>query len=139
VPSGATAIINVAGTSDSLGGAIYINGSQPSETSDAGADILFNFDDATSISLGGQFTASMLAPFAVVTGNSSIDGTIMAAQIADNGEVHNAEYTGQLPVALTAVTPEPSTLLLLGSGMLGIAGLLQRKKRIGRATPILLR
>jgi choice-of-anchor A domain-containing protein len=130
VPSGATVIINVSGTSDSLGSAIYINGVQPSQTSDAGADVLFNFDDATSVSLGSQFTASMLAPFADVTGNSSIDGTIIAAQIADNGEVHNAEFTGNLP----AVTPEPGSLLLLGTGMMGIVTLMQWKKSMGKGS-----
>jgi choice-of-anchor A domain-containing protein len=129
VPSGATAIVNVAGTSDSLGGAIYINGSQPSETGDAGANILFNFHDATSIWLGSQFTASMLAPFAVVTGNSTIDGSIIAAQISDNGEVHNAEFTGQLP-AIAAVAPEPSGLLLMGSGMIFIAVLALLNRRV---------
>jgi choice-of-anchor A domain-containing protein len=135
VPSGATVIIDVAGTSDSLGGGIYINGVQPSQTSNAGADVLFNFDDATSVSLGGQFTASMLAPFAVVTGNSSIDGTIIAAQIADNGEVHNAEFTGDLPSPPTAAAPEPGSLMLLASGMMGIAGLTLCKRIKDRVSP----
>ncbi len=134
VPNGATVIVNVAGTSDSLGGGIYINGSQPSQTGDAGADVLFNFDDATSVSLGAQFTASMLAPFADVTGNSSIDGTIIAAAIADNGEVHNAEFTGSLPSPPSAVTPEPGGLLLLGTGMLGTAGLMLWKRRTDRVS-----
>jgi choice-of-anchor A domain-containing protein len=128
VPSGATAIINVAGTSDSLGGGIYINGGLPSQTGDAGADVLFNFDDATSVSLNGQFTASMLAPFADVVGNSSIDGTIIAAQIADSGEVHNAEFVGELPNPPAAATPEPGSLVLLGTGMIGIAVLLFSKR-----------
>jgi hypothetical protein len=98
--------------------------------------MIFNFDDATFISLGGQFTASMLALFAVVTGNSSIDGTIIAAQVADNGEVHNAEFTGGLRGVLTAVTPEPVGVLLMGSGMICVAGRMMWKRRIGPVTRI---
>lgn len=123
VPAGSTVIINVSGTSDSLGSAIYINGTQPSETSNAGADILFNFADATSVTLNGQLTASMLAPLAAVSGNSSIDGTIIAAQISDNGEVHNAEFTGSLPPTV----PEPRSLAFVGTGMFLVAALMARR------------
>jgi len=129
VPAGSTVIINVDGTSLTLGGAIYIDGVQVSETSDAGANILFNFDDATSVTLNGQLTASLLAPFATIAGNSSIDGTIIAAAFNDNGEVHNAEFTGNLP-GPPAAAPEPGSLLLLGSGLAAITGLIARKKTL---------
>jgi len=66
----------------------------------------------------------LLAPFAVVTGNSSIDGTIIAAAISDSGEVHNDEFGGNLPSPPTSTTPEPGGLLLLGTGIMGMAGMM---------------
>jgi len=126
VPPGSTVIINVEGTSLTLGGAIYINGVQPSETSDAGANILFNFYDASSVSLNAQLTASLLAPFANITGNSSIDGTIIAAAFNDNGEVHNAEFSGDLPSSV----PEPGSLLLFGTALSGLAFFIARRSRL---------
>jgi hypothetical protein len=70
----------------------------------------------------------VLAPFAIVSGNSEIDGTVIAAQINDNGEVDNAEFTGDLPCPPTSVTPEPSSLFLFATGLLGLAALLRWKQ-----------
>ena len=132
VPSGATVILNVAGTPDSLGGGISINGVQPSQTGAAAADVPVHFAGAASASLDGQFTASLLASLASMTGNPPVHGTIIVHAIADNGVVRNAEFTGDLPSPPTAVTPEPGSLLLLGSGTMGIACLALRKRSMGR-------
>jgi choice-of-anchor A domain-containing protein len=132
VPSGATVILNVAGTPDSLGGGITINGVQPSQTGAAAADVLVHFPGAASASLDGEFTASLLASLASMTGNPPVHGTIIVHAIADNGEVHNAQFPGDLSSPPTAVTPEPGSLLLLGSGTMGIACLVLWKRSIGR-------
>jgi choice-of-anchor A domain-containing protein len=131
VPSGATVILNVAGTPDSLGGGITINGVQPSQAG-AAADVPVHFAGAASASLDGQFTASLLSSLAIMTGNPPVHGTIIVHAIADNGAGHNAEFTGDLPSPPTAVTPEPGSLLLLGSGTMGIACLALRKRSMGR-------
>ena len=131
VPSGATVILNVAGTPDSLGGGITINGVQPSQAG-AAADVPVHFAGAASASLDGQFTASLLSSLAIMTGNPPGHGTIIVHAIADNGAGRNAEFTGDLPSPPTAVTPEPGSLLLLGSGTMGIACLALRKRSTGR-------
>ena len=131
VPSGATVILNVAGMPDSLGG-IYINGVHPSQTGAAAADVPVHFPGAASDSLDGQFTASLLTSLAIMSGNPPVHGTTIVHAIADNGVVHNAEFTGDLPSPPTAVTPEPGSLLLLGSGTMGIACLALRKRSMGR-------
>jgi choice-of-anchor A domain-containing protein len=127
VPTGSTVLINVSGTAITLNNQININGSQLSNTIDAAADVLFNFDAATTVALDAEINGTVLAPLALVTGNQEIAGTLIAAQINDSGEVDNAEYTGNLP-SPPAVTPEPSSLMLFGTGLVGITGLLLRKK-----------
>lgn len=131
VPTGATVIINVAGTSDTLGNAIFVNGVQTHGDSSLNEDILFNFASATSVDLSNALDASVLAPYALLTDNNGqIDGTFIAAQIdiTGNGEAHNVEFTGMLPDP-PAPVPEPGTLALMGTGLLSLAGALNRRIR----------
>lgn len=129
VPAGSTVIINVLGSDPTLGTGIYFNGQQESDSNNDGGDILFNFASATSVTIDGQYDAALLAPFAVLTGGSQMGGTFIAAAIGDTGEVHNLEFEGTLPTdpGTTASTPEPSTLALLGTGVLSLAAAIRRK------------
>lgn len=125
-PAGSTIIVNVAGTNVKLGAGLYYNENQTSGDSSADANILFNFPDAQTVAIDGQFDASILAPFAVLTGNSQMGGTFIAAQIGQTGEVHNIEFTGTLP-STTSPVPEPRSLALMGTGILSLAGLIRRR------------
>ena len=69
VPAGATVIINVDGTSDTLGNAIYVNGVQSHGDSNVNEGILFNFAGATTVDISSGLDASVLAPFALLTDN----------------------------------------------------------------------
>jgi len=128
VPVGSTVIINVDGTNVTLGAGIYFNGVQESDTNDDENMILFNFGQATSVSIDGQLDGAILAPFAILSGDSQMGGTFIAAAIGQTGEVHNDEFDGTLPTAVAA-TPEPGSLALLGTGVLSIVGMARRKRQ----------
>ncbi len=129
-PIGSTIIVNVDGTNVTLGTGLYYNGNQTSGDNAADANILFNFADAQSVTINGQFNASILAPFAILTGNAQMGGTFIAAQIGQTGEVHNVEFTGTLPDdpgTPTVATPEPGTLVLMGTGIMSLAAFVRRR------------
>jgi len=127
VPAGSTVIINVEGANVTLGTGIYVNGNQESDSNNDGGDILFNFANAATVAIDGQLDGAILAPFAVLTGDSQMGGNIIAAQIDETGEVHNLEFEGTLPS--TSATPEPGTLTLMGTGLSLLAGLAGRRSR----------
>ena len=131
-PAGSTTIINVTGPAAAVNdGGLYYNGNQVTGDSQATSNILFNFPQALTVAINSQFSSSVLAPYALLTGNAQMDGTFIAAQVGQTGEIHNVEFTGTLPTSSLAsvVTPEPSTLALAGTGLLAIAGW-KRKRRV---------
>ena len=124
-PVGSTIIINVSGPTAALGTALLYNEEQHSANNSLGSNILFNFSTATSVAINAQFDASILSPFALLTGSSQMDGTYIAAQVGQLGQVHNEEFAGILADPL--VTPEPGTLTLLTTGLAGLTGFFRRR------------
>jgi choice-of-anchor A domain-containing protein len=130
VPPGSTVLINVDGTNVTLGAGIYLNGTQESDQNNDGGDILFNFADATSITINGQLDGSLLAPFAYLSGGSQMAGTFIAASIGPTGETHNLEFNGTVPPTdPVSPVPEPGTLALMGAGMASLAAMLRRRRK----------
>jgi choice-of-anchor A domain-containing protein len=127
-PAGSTIIVNVTGTNLALGTGIYYNENQNSGDSSLNDNILFNFADAQTVTINGQFNASLLAPFAVLTGSAQMGGNFIAAAIGQTGEVHNDEFTGTLPPPpTTSQAPEPGSFVLMGSGLVALAGAMRRR------------
>jgi choice-of-anchor A domain-containing protein len=107
-------IINVIGaTVNDLGSGNFTGGFNSSSTQ---AKIVWNFINATSITINNRFDGVMLAPNAALTNTSEIDGAVGVASVIQNAEIH-------LPLS-TVPTPEP---LAGGMFMLGAMTLLRRR------------
>ena len=106
------------------------NFTEPSSTNfnTAQEDALFNFYDATSVTLGNWKT-SVLAPDADLTiSNGYISGSVFAASFSGGGELHNDNlFNGALPSS----APEPSTwaMMLAGFAGLGFVGFRRSRKQ----------
>jgi choice-of-anchor A domain-containing protein len=132
--TGATIIVNVIGANPVLGNAVMVNGQQESDSNSDNNLILFNFENASTVTVNGQLDASILAPNAVLSGSAQMGGNFIAAKVGLTGEVHNDEWVGSIPNFYTPpanqpdLAPEPGTLTLMGSGVLLLAGLIIRRK-----------
>lgn len=105
------------------------------------ATVLWNFVNATYLTFNNEFGGSVLAPFAAVTNNGPIDGTLVAASYTGNGELHSHPYTGAFPsqsvqtgVGGSVAAPEPTSLALIGSAIGGLALARRRRKRTTNPT-----
>lgn len=110
-------IINVSGTSINWGAGGNFVGNFV--TNNVRARVLWNFYEATSITLNKNFNGALLAPYAHLTNSTSIDGSVGVKSMTLNGEVHQ-------PTSLVPL-PEPSTLVLAAGAFLAVLC-----RRVGR-------
>lgn len=109
--NGATSIVvNVSGTDIN-----WNNGSMVGNWLSQGvrATTIWNFFEAQTINLQRNFNGAILAPFAHLTNNTAIDGSVFVESMAATGEVHLPNYSGYIPSPGTAV---------VAAGLLGLAG-----------------
>lgn len=96
----------------------FSNGIQNNESK-----FLFNFYEATSLTLNSNFRGAVFAPFATVNqSGSNIDGTVVSASLTQGAEIHDVRFESYLPFE---VVPEPGTVLLTCAG----AVLMCRRRR----------
>ncbi|MBX3410943.1 MAG: choice-of-anchor A family protein [Phycisphaeraceae bacterium] len=94
-------IVNVTGASVLHNGGNFVGG----WTSQfARAHAMWNFVDATSITVDRAFYGAMLAPGAAITNSTVIEGSVFASSMIQNGEVHLPNYQGFIPAPGAAVT-----------------------------------
>jgi choice-of-anchor A domain-containing protein len=99
-------IINVAGS--------FVEPSGANWNAPALQDVLFNFYDATTVTLN-NWQASVLAPDAALNiASGNIQGFVYADTFGGGGELHNDPFTGSLPVS------EPGAFAIFGLGLVGL-------------------
>ncbi len=101
-----------------------------------GSKAIWNFYNATDLTIYNQFGGSVLAPNAHLSNYNNIEGTVVAGSLSQYGEIHLQPITHPLlppplvpPPPLSAV-PEPGTLALLFAA-LGALALGRRQKALG--------
>ena len=133
-----TAIVNVSGTS------ITLNDNFLGGTNNLGQNVIWNFPDATDLTLTTAFGGSILAPNAAAHTYNYIQGSAVFGSLVQDGEMHVGTYGGSYctppPSASSSTSggsssggtdvPEPGMLLLFGAG---IAGLVYWRRRRPKA------
>lgn len=121
-----TIIFNISGDGDYKWLANSIGGMNASVND----NLIWNFSDATSLSIDRMSHGSILAPFAELSNKADIEGSIVAGSFKQGGQVHLGTYDGNFEVP---AAPEPGTwaMLILGFGIVGHA--LRRRRSTDKA------
>lgn len=112
-----TIIINVTGSS-------YVDTTNFNANQFLNTHIIWNFIDATSLSFQG-WHGTVLAGGASVTNSSAMEGTLYALNFTGNGELHDYNFAGTIPVMSV---PEPESYAMMLAG-LGLLSLVARKRK----------
>jgi PEP-CTERM motif len=84
----------------------------------------------TSVTVGAN---GSLVFFGTLTGGSTASYVLTPVAPGGLGTTPDGSFTSTLTVPAVSPTPEPSSLILLGTGLVGAAGLMFRKRRAVKA------
>lgn len=101
-----TVVINVAGTNINYNGGNMVGGFNVGNAS----KIIWNFFEATNLSINRNFFGAILAPKATLSNSTAIEGSVFTDTFNQNGEVHLPNFSGNIPA--------PGVLTLAGFGMI---------------------
>lgn len=102
--SASTVVINVDASSLNFS-TNFLNGS----AQQIAGKVIWNFYDATSLTIGNQFGGAILAPNAILTNYNNIEGSVLVDKLTQYGEIHAATFTGNVSSAV----PEPAEWALM--------------------------
>jgi choice-of-anchor A domain-containing protein len=110
-------IINVTGTN------ITYNLNAIGGNSSGNRQVIWNFIEATTVTLLRMVNGSVLAPKAALSNNTPIEGSVVAASFVQGGEVHMGTYGAD-----AAFLPEPGSWVQMIAGF-GLVGAFARRRR----------
>ena len=90
-----------------------------------GSIFLWNFVDATVLNLASQFGGTILALNADVTNHNNIEGTLVAKNLTQYGEIHSQLLNFVPPTEV----PVPAALPLFLSGLIGFFAMRRNRKK----------
>lgn len=94
-----------------------------------GSKTLWNFYNATSLTLGTQFGGSVLATQATLTNHNNVEGGVFVNKLNQYGEIHLQPFSGTLPGPLpVSAVPEPEGWALMLAGGLAVLGVSRRRR-----------
>lgn len=73
-----------------------------------GSQAVWNFYNATNLTIRNQFGGSVLAPNAYFTNYNNIEGTVVVSSLNQRGEVHLQPLSASLPSARAPLVPPPA-------------------------------
>lgn len=82
-----------------------------------GTKAIWNFYNATDLTISNQFGGAILAPFATLKNSNNIEGAVLVNHLNQFGEIHSAKFTGNAEVPTPSQVPEPQTFALLALGL----------------------
>lgn len=91
-----------------------------------GSQVIWNFFNASDITLRNQFGGTVLAPDAHLRNDNNIEGSVIVSTLDQHGEIHLQPFSGPIPDGSTPV-PEPGSIALLLCG-LGLLRLHSRRR-----------
>ncbi|WP_227470195.1 choice-of-anchor A family protein [Massilia sp. YMA4] len=110
--NGASSVIfNTDVTSASIN-ANFLGGAAPL----IGGKAVWNFYNATSLTLGSQFGGAVLATGATLTNWQNVEGGVFVKNLVQRGEIHLQPFTGTI-----SAVPEPAGVTLLLGGLAVLA------------------